>query len=194
MTWTSPRTWVAGEIVTAAIGNLHWRDNLLALAHGSWGRDVTTVVKAANETVTNSATVQSDNHLLFSATANAKYLVELVLFVEQDANAVGADFKMGFSLPAGASWSGGAPNPDLTVGTTSTGDGNWAAVYGGAASTLSYGLNGNTGVDTVLFLKAIVEIAGTAGTVTFQWAQNTATAGVGTTVQAKSWLRAERIV
>lgn len=30
MAWTTPRTWVTGEIVTAAIGNLHWRDNLLA--------------------------------------------------------------------------------------------------------------------------------------------------------------------
>ena len=29
MAWTAPRTWVAGEIVTAAIGNTHWRDNLI---------------------------------------------------------------------------------------------------------------------------------------------------------------------
>jgi hypothetical protein len=26
--WTTPRTWVAGELVTASIGNTHWRDNL----------------------------------------------------------------------------------------------------------------------------------------------------------------------
>ena len=25
--WTAPRTWVVGEVVTAAIGNTHWRDN-----------------------------------------------------------------------------------------------------------------------------------------------------------------------
>lgn len=31
-TWTDPRTWVAGEIVTAAIGNIHWRDNLRVLS------------------------------------------------------------------------------------------------------------------------------------------------------------------
>ena len=29
--WTAPRTWVAGEIITADIGNAHWRDNLLYL-------------------------------------------------------------------------------------------------------------------------------------------------------------------
>lgn len=32
MSWTAPRTWVAGETVTAAIMNTHVRDNLLAIA------------------------------------------------------------------------------------------------------------------------------------------------------------------
>lgn len=31
MAWTSPRTWVSGETVTAALLNTHLRDNLLAL-------------------------------------------------------------------------------------------------------------------------------------------------------------------
>ncbi len=31
MAWTAPRTWVTGEVVTAAIMNTHLRDNLLAL-------------------------------------------------------------------------------------------------------------------------------------------------------------------
>jgi hypothetical protein len=31
MAWTAPRTWVAGETVTAALGNTHWRDNLKAI-------------------------------------------------------------------------------------------------------------------------------------------------------------------
>ena len=34
MSWTAPRTWVTGELVTAALGNAHWRDNLLALRAG----------------------------------------------------------------------------------------------------------------------------------------------------------------
>jgi hypothetical protein len=32
MVWTTPRTYVAGETITAAIGNTHWRDNLVDLA------------------------------------------------------------------------------------------------------------------------------------------------------------------
>ena len=31
MAWTAPRTWVAGEVLTAALLNTHLRDNLLAL-------------------------------------------------------------------------------------------------------------------------------------------------------------------
>lgn len=31
MAWTTPRTWVAAELVTASLGNTHWRDNLNAL-------------------------------------------------------------------------------------------------------------------------------------------------------------------
>lgn len=36
MAWTNPRTWVAAEIVTAAIANLHIRDNLVALTSPTW--------------------------------------------------------------------------------------------------------------------------------------------------------------
>lgn len=35
MAWTTPRTWVAGEVVTAALLNTHLRDNLLAIGD-SW--------------------------------------------------------------------------------------------------------------------------------------------------------------
>lgn len=31
MAWTTPRTYVAGELMTAAIGNTHWRDNFALL-------------------------------------------------------------------------------------------------------------------------------------------------------------------
>ena len=35
MAFTTPRTWVAGEVVSAALGNVHWRDNLIALYAGA---------------------------------------------------------------------------------------------------------------------------------------------------------------
>jgi microcystin-dependent protein len=32
MAWTAPRTWTTGEVVTAAMGNTNWRDNMNAVA------------------------------------------------------------------------------------------------------------------------------------------------------------------
>jgi len=192
MAWTSPRTWVTAETVTAAQLNTHLRDNLNDLADGSWGIDKTVVVKSADETVTNSSTVQSDNHLLFTAAANAKYLVDFGLLVTQSANSTSADFKFGFSLPASAVWSGAGGLPDPAVGTTAAGDGNWTALYGASAATRLCGLDGNAGNFTGLDFTVLVETAGTSGTVTLQWAQGAATA-VDTTVKAKSWMRAERV-
>ena len=37
MAWTSPRTWVSGETVTAVLGNTHWRDNLSYLYDNRYG-------------------------------------------------------------------------------------------------------------------------------------------------------------
>lgn len=37
MAWTAPKTWIAGELATAVLGNLHWRDNLNALRTGGLG-------------------------------------------------------------------------------------------------------------------------------------------------------------
>lgn len=53
MAWTLPRTWVTGELVTASIGNLHWRDNLLAL-----GTPFSQAVSNAALTLTNAGDYQ----------------------------------------------------------------------------------------------------------------------------------------
>lgn len=37
MAWTSPRTWVSGETVTALLANTHWRDNLNYLYDNRYG-------------------------------------------------------------------------------------------------------------------------------------------------------------
>ena len=47
MAWTTPRTWVAAEVVTAAIGNTHWRDNLVELRAGG----VAIASQAANDLI-----------------------------------------------------------------------------------------------------------------------------------------------
>lgn len=52
MAWTNPRTWVSGEVVTAALLNTHLRDNLLAGANEMAARRVI----AADQTLTNPTT------------------------------------------------------------------------------------------------------------------------------------------
>ena len=54
MAWTSPRTWVAGELETAAIFNPHVRDNLAALRDGG----IAIVSQGANEIIFASSSTQ----------------------------------------------------------------------------------------------------------------------------------------
>lgn len=51
--WTSPRTYAHGEILTATIANLHWRDNLNFLYNApSCGAKRTTQLSIVNNTFT----------------------------------------------------------------------------------------------------------------------------------------------
>lgn len=54
MAWTAPRTWVAGELVTAAIGNTHWRDNFIELRAGG----IAIALQAANDVIYASSATQ----------------------------------------------------------------------------------------------------------------------------------------
>jgi hypothetical protein len=51
MTWTTPRTWIAGEIVTAALMNAQIRDNLLSIVYAPISvEDQTDLLAFANTT------------------------------------------------------------------------------------------------------------------------------------------------
>lgn len=54
MAWTTPRTWVAGEVVTAALLNTHLRDNLNAIS-GLWTAWTPTITATAGTFTTVSA-------------------------------------------------------------------------------------------------------------------------------------------
>lgn len=178
MPWSAPRTWVAGETVTASIGNAHWRDNLLALADRHQ-----VIRKSADESVTSSTTLQNDDHLLFTVVAGQSYVFELwlVLF---STSAV-PDVKVGFTFPAGTMAFGafggdgtaqGFANSAATSGTT-------VVALGVAVSTSPNATNGRVSGS---FLCT------TGGTVQMQWAQNVSDA-VGMTVKAGSTLTVMRV-
>jgi len=57
MAWTSPRTWVVSEVVTAALMNTHVRDNLLYLKATPLLSEVSIAAGTANTTATAGTTV-----------------------------------------------------------------------------------------------------------------------------------------
>lgn len=66
MSWTTPRTWVAGEVVTAAMGNTHWRDNLNETWHEVGYTEFTSTVLANTVLEVAATSVVSAGALTFS--------------------------------------------------------------------------------------------------------------------------------
>ena len=127
------------------------------------------VRKTADETVNNSATLQNDDHLLLTVGASDVWLVDMRLMLS--ATSTTPDWKFAFTVPAGATFRWGAE--DLTT------IGGWVPVAVGtsapALSTTGTVTAGSSGSVHGSHLTGIYVGGGTAGTLQFQWAQNTAT-------------------
>jgi hypothetical protein len=204
MAWTLPKTWAANEVVSASLLNTHVRDNMLETAPakmttagdiviatganaiarlglGSISNGAANpyyIIKTADESLTSSAALQNDDHLLLALAANEIWAVEF-FFVAFSTSAT-PNLKFDFTVPAGAV---GA----YTVTYTST-----AAVatiaQGRAFGTATAVLVGaNTYLPIVVRLYVIN--GATPGNLQLRWAQNTST-GTATLVKQGSYLRA----
>jgi hypothetical protein len=131
--------------------------------------------KSADETVNNSATLQNDDHLFFSIGANETWTFRFVLFANSGTT---PDLKAAVSAPSGASCIYAAIDAEAAVTTPQV-------TTCGTATAL---LSGNGAYDVYEVVGTVVNGA-TAGTVTLQWAQNTATAA-NTIVAAGSYMHA----
>ena|SRR3990167_483290 len=168
MAWTAPRTWVTGEVVTAAIMNAHVRDNLIELGPR--------VIKSADESVTSSTTLQNDDHLVLAVDVNSRYILILdILWV----GATAGDLKYAFTVPASAT----------IFGFDSEQAGGVAVDLTGAIAVES----GHGTAVQALRIVAVADIAGTSGNVQFQFAQNTSDA-TATTVKQGSRLMAHKVI
>jgi hypothetical protein len=166
MAWTTPKTWSAGETLTAANFNTHIRDNGIATMH-------LLARKSADETVNNSTVLQNDDHLFFTIGATEAWLVEAYLMV--DGGSSSSDFQVAWTVPASATmlW---AASSSLSASVVA-----WETLP--AASTphqlSSAGTAATYGMDTTITgvrLTGIAAGGGTSGTVQLQWAQGTAVA------------------
>lgn len=144
------------------------------------------IVKAADETVTSSTTLQDDDHLVRAIGANETWVYEWLLVVTSGSNT--PDIKLTVTVPAGAT--GLLSAAGLDPGATGTVAGiRWIAQTTFGTSIGNFGVL--SGGPTFVVVRATVINAGTAGTVALQWAQNTSDAS-GVVVKAGSTLTARR--
>lgn len=153
------------------------------------GVSETVIRKAADETVNNSATLQNDDHLVLPVAANETWQFELWLLLSSSSGSA-ADWKFGWTVPASTTMFWGSPsanaatNQFVTVGVAAT-----PVALTSESGTVT---SGSDAVTNGVILRGWIRVAGTAGNVQFQWAQNTATA-VDNKVLKDSVLIARRI-
>lgn len=76
MSWTAPRTWVAGETITAAIMNTHVRDNLLAQAGYVMGTVNSATAYTSSGTNGTTEAACTDRALSVTVESGRRYFVE----------------------------------------------------------------------------------------------------------------------
>ncbi len=154
-------------------------DRILNLPLGSAPAFLDTKVarKTSNESVTNSAVLQNDDDLFIDGEGGSVWCFECHLF--QSAGTTAPDIKIKWSVPSGCTMKWGADSPGtegMTVLTETT-ERTWNVAV----------------ASTYKVLRGLIIFGGTPGRVRLQWAQNAATAGVSTTLEASSFLVAWRI-
>jgi hypothetical protein len=149
----------------------------------------TSVIKSADETVTNSAVFQNDDHLTATVLANTQYWVEFFLIYDgYSAN----DIQIQWSAPAGATfdWTHGG----LALGTAAT-LGTVSRNYRTLADTGTIGCpNAASGSGNVIIPGyGRLVTAGTAGSLTLQWSQVVAGAATTAIIRQRSVLILQRL-
>jgi hypothetical protein len=145
--------------------------------NGAWKDciDQTAFTKTADQPVTNNATFQNDNTLAITLAANSTYQIEGSISYLTTSNA--ADFKYTFTIPAGATVS------LFTDASTAAAASTMCSI---TASGQTCTIVNNANYRGIIHVTGVVTTTATAGTLQFQFAQNTATAGQSVTIHAGS--------
>lgn len=138
----------------------------------------TFVYKTVDETVNGSDVLQDDDDLVLAVEATGLYRLELRAV--QNSGATPA-FKCAFTLPSGATWLTGS----FDCGSSAANE-----QFGLMSTTLS-GVTG-AGANSAVIIHSLILVGSTAGTIQWQWAQNTANAS-NTIVRAGSSLLLSRM-
>jgi hypothetical protein len=134
-----------------------------------------TAIKTANETVTSSATLQNDDHLLLPIGASERLRGSIVFSLF--ANASGG-FKFDITAPASATG-------NCAMGGGSAFQSGWVAIGTGFGVT-------SAAAQVTYFIVFDITNSTTAGDITLRWAQN-ASLGTGTRINAGAIIQATRV-
>lgn len=195
MAWTTPRTWVAGEIVTAALMNTHVRDNENVLVTcvvtadgsvntllGNWERSARTT---ANVTVTSSTVMVNVTGLTFAVGSSEKWMFRFVLHANGPAAAAMAWQLTTPSLPD--SYRVGL------IARSSAGIGAEIDTATGASTTLTNVLRNNAAaIDETILIEGFIYNGASSGSIQLKVAQNVSTS-VALTVYQNSHFIAKRL-
>lgn len=155
--------------------------------------------KTANQSIFNTGSGNNDTDLKFYGVAGRTYIFDAMLFVFQNTGTATLDIKLGWTLPAGATWTGGGPGPISTIatgtGTEAGGTGNWRAAFSTTGILLPYGVEGSAGVgidgtSVVIPFEGSIKMGATSGLCSLAWVQN-APGTATTTVREGSFLKAD---
>lgn len=141
--------------------------------------------KTATTARASTTTATADPELQVSVEANAEYVFHAYIRYSGD---TAGDLKCAFTGPSGSSGSWGARTMDAAA-TTATG--NSQAVRTPIGTTKSIGCI-STSVPQTFNVEGRLITGGTAGTFSFDWAQDTSNA-TGTGIEADSWFILHRI-
>lgn len=149
------------------------------------------VFKGTAETVTDSATLQNDDVLLFTMLPGARYEVEVMVAAKGTAT---ADIKTDWNGPADVAGGKWCLGPALTTsgGVVARDDANGRFGFHAVTTDIDYTLASATN-DSMIREWGWVESV-TGGTFNFRWAQNTETAAAeSVTVNGASYLKYTRV-
>jgi hypothetical protein len=142
--------------------------------------------KTADTSRTNTTTRTADPHLAGAVTINSTYEISGMLVY--DGSTTG-DMSLDFTVPAGSTLLYNAVGQG-TGATTTEGTINTASAAAG--SVRSFGTVG-VGTNVTLLLTGTLVTAGTAGSLTLEWAQNALDAVNATTMKTNSFINLRRV-
>lgn len=161
---TTPRTWVVGEVVTAAMLNTEIRAQFADLL----GRFLF-AIKTVDEPVTSSTVLQNDDHLFVTLPTTGTYKIDAHLFTGLNTDNA-ADIAIGFSFPTGTMhFSAVGAHNGITAGSAAQTEWIGRTSAGSGTTTVPLGLSSNSTLGA--HIKGTF-VATATGLLRLMWAQN----------------------